>query len=63
MPFKSKKQAAFLFSKKPEVAEEFADKTNDYDMPEETDEHEEQEKPVLFGKRGVHISIHFGKGK
>lgn len=27
MPFKSKKQQAFLFSKKPEIAEEFAEKT------------------------------------
>lgn len=26
-PFKSKKQAAFMFAKKPELAKEFADKT------------------------------------
>ena len=29
MPFKSKKQAAYLYAKKPEVAKEFADKTKD----------------------------------
>lgn len=28
MPFKSKKQRAFLFSQKPEIAKEFAEKTS-----------------------------------
>lgn len=28
MPFKSKKQRAFLFSQKPEIAKEFASKTS-----------------------------------
>lgn len=44
MPFKSKKQQRFMFSQMPELAKEFAEKTNFSKLPEKAKKKKDKSK-------------------
>lgn len=63
MPFKSKKQAAYLFAKKPKIAKEFAAETPDIKkLPTRIKKKKQSKKqlikisPILYKKRRIKMN-------
>lgn len=58
MPFRSKKQVGFLFSKHPKIAKEFADKTDNFDdLPEHV-----KDKPMSAHEKRIQSIVGHLKG-